>query len=551
MNKRKWLYLILPLIFTLTLLIQGCGTNTAQTPTTFSPTPSPASYQLTILHTSENHGHWEATEVSKVSQGGIARRATLVNKLRSDIPNTLLLDSGDVSQGTLYFTQYKGTEGRDFYNLLGYDAVVTGNHEFDAGPKSLAENFLNGAQFSVVVANMDFSREPSLAGKIPATVVKTVGGEKIGIFGLITEDVGITSSPGPNITVKDAIQSATESLTELNRQGINKTILLSHLGFPVDQELAAKVNGIDVIVSGHTDTLMGDPARLDPSLGKPVSAYPAVVNTPEGGRTLIVHDYIWGRLLGQLNVTFNGRGEITSWDGEPLFVDKNVADDPVVAQKLSELAKPLLDLKKQVIGQTTVNLDGRKATVRNQESNLGNLVADAALWITIKDKTQIALVNGGGMRASIPAGDISISQVLEALPFGNRLVQFDLTGADLMAALENGISTMEADPEASGGRFLQVSGLKFSADLKKPVGSRITEVLIGNTASGYKPLDKSAVYRIASLDYMLSGGDGYTMFKNGQNVRGGDVPEEQAVMDYLKANSPVSPTVEGRITTNN
>lgn len=107
---------------------------------------------------------------------------------------------------------------------------------------------------------------------------------------------------------------------------------------------------------------------------------------------------------------------------------------------------------------------------------------------------------------------------------------------------------MEADPEASGGRFLQVAGLKFRADLKNPVGSRVTEVLIGNESSGFKPLDKAAIYRIVTLDYMLGGGDGYTMFKNGKNVRGGDVPEEQAVMDYLKANSPVSPKVEGRIT---
>jgi 5'-nucleotidase len=144
--------------------------------------------------------------------------------------------------------------------------------------------------------------------------------------------------------------------------------------------------------------------------------------------------------------------------------------------------------------------------------------------------------------------DISISQVLEALPFGNRLIQFDLTGADVLSSLENGISTIEADPEASGGRFLQVAGLKFSADLEKPVGSRVKEVLIGTASTGYKPLDKAAIYRIASLDYMLSGGDGYTMFKNGKNIRGGDVPEEQAVMDYLKANSPVSPKVEGRIT---
>jgi len=214
---------------------------------------------------------------------------------------------------------------------------------------------------------------------------------------------------------------------------------------------------------------------------------------------------------------------------------------------LAELTRPLDALKKQVIGNTTVALDGRRATVRNQESNLGNMVADAMLWYTAQDKTTIALANGGGIRASINTGDISYSQVLEALPFWNRLVQVDLTGADLLAALENGISDIKADPEASGGRFPQVAGMKFSADLKKPAGSRVTEVLIGSTTSGYKPLDKAAVYRIVTLDFILGGGDGYTMFKNGRNVRGGDVPQEMAVIDYIKANSPVSPKVEGRI----
>ncbi len=547
MSKQRWSHIILSVILALTLLVVSCSTGTTPAPSTPALTPPSEPYKLTILHTSENHGHWDPVEVSKVSQGGIARRATLVEKVRGEVANTLLLDSGDISQGTLYFTQYKGAEGRDFYNLLGYDVVVTGNHDYDTGPKLLADNFLSGARFSVVVANMDFSREPLLAGKIPPFVVKTVGGEKVGIFGLVTDEVTVTSSPGPNVTMKDTTQSAREAVAGLSQQGVNKVILLSHLGFPADQDLAARVPGIDVIVSGHTDTLMGDPARLDPSLGKPAYPYPVVVNAPDGSHTLIVHAFTLGRLVGRLNLVFNGRGEIQSWDGEPIFVDKNIADDPAVTQKLAELARPLDELKKQVIGSTTVDLDGARATVRNQESNLGNMVADAMLWSTRQDRTQIAIANGGGIRTSINSGDISYSQVLEALPFGNRLVQVDLTGADLLAALENGISDIKADPEESGGRFPQVAGIKFSADLTKPAGSRVTEVLIGSRTSGYTPLDKAAVYRLVTLDFILDGGDGYTMLENGQNVRGGDVPQEMAVIDYIKANSPVSPKVEGRI----
>ena len=559
MNK-KWSYLTLPIATIFASLVISCAapTTPSNSRTTAPPAPqapsstptaaiSPQPYTLTILHTSENHGHWAPVEVSKVSEGGIARRATLVNRVRSEVANTLLLDSGDISQGTLYFTQYKGAEGRDFYNLLGYDAVVTGNHDFDLGPKMLAENLVNGAKFCVLAANVDFSTEPALSGKIQPAVIKTVGGEKIGIFGLVTEETAVTSSPGPNVKMMDPTQAAKDTVAALSRHGVNKIVLLSHLGFPADQELAAKVAGIDVVVSGHTETLMGDPAKIDASLGKPTLPYPVSVNNTSGGPTLIVHAFTWGRLVGRLNVVFNAAGELVGWDGEPVFVDKNITEDPVVAQKLADLTKPLDELKKQVIGQSMVDLDGRRATVRNQESNLGNLVADATLWATSRDKTQIALVNGGGIRASIPAGGISIAQVMEALPYGNRLVQLDLTGSDLMAALENGISTIDADPEKSAGRFLQVSGLKFSADLTRPVGSRITEVQIGTAVSGYAPLDRSAVYRIVTLDFMFGGGDGYTMFKNGQNVRGGDVPEEQVVIEFIKAHTPVSPQVEGRI----
>jgi 5'-nucleotidase len=509
------------------------------------PTPNAApDFQLTILHTSENHGHWEPVTVANVSQGGIARRATLIKKLRAENPNTLLLDSGDISMGTLYFVAYQMQEARDFYNLLGYDAVTLGNHEFDLGPKALADNFLSGAKFSIVSANVDYSREPRLAGRIPPHVVKTVGGEKIGIFGMVIDALPTSSNAGANIKMKDAAQTAKETVAELEKQGVNKIILLSHRGFADDRALAAQVDGVDVIVSGHTETLMGDAAKLDRSLGAPVAPYPTIVKSPNGGQVLIVHDFIWGRLLGKLDITFDDKGAITQFGGEPIFVDKNIADDPEVAQKLAELAKPLDDLKNQVIGKTTVDLEGDSRAIRTRETNLGNLVADAMLAATAMDKTQIAITNGGGIRTSIAAGDISYGKVLEVLPFGNRLVQFDLSGADVIAALENGLS------QPGGGRFPQVAGLRLSADINKPAGARVVDVQIGDEKSGYAPLDKNATYRVVTNDFMANGGDGYEMFKRGTNVNGGDVPLDQAMSEFIRAHSPLTLRVEGRINLN-
>ena len=531
------LFTVLTVVALLAALLLGMPVN-AQT----------GGYKLTVLHTNDNHGHWESFVVSNVPQGGIARRATLVKQLRAANPNTLLLDAGDVSQGTLYFVQYRTQEGRDFYNLLGYDAVAPGNHEFDLGSKVFADNFVSGAKFSIVLANVELANEPTLAGKIPPFVVKQVGGEKIGIFGMMTDDLPIDSNPGSNIQMKNAGETAKAAVADLEKQGVNKIILLSHRGYGPDLDLAAKVDGIDLIVGGHTDTLLGDPTKPDKSLGAPAGAYPTVVKTPNGGKTLVVQDFEFGRLLGKIDLTFDDKGEVTAYEGSPILVDSTIKDDPEVAKKLADLAKPLDDLKKQIIGKTTVDLIGDAQIIRNQETNLGNLVADAMLWATAMDKTQIAIANDGGIRRTIKTGDISYGDVLEILPFGNRLVQFDLTGADLLAALEHGISQVYAGG-GSAGRFPQIAGLKFSADLSKPVGSRVSAVQVGNAKDGFKPLDKNATYRIITNDFMAGGGDGYAMFKNGKNVNGGDVPMDQSLTDYIKClNAPVASQVEGRIT---
>lgn len=506
-------------------------------------------YTLTVLHTNDTHGHWEPMVYSNVSQGGIARRATLIKQLRAQNPNTLWVDAGDISQGTLYFVQYRQQEARDFYNLLGCDVVTPGNHEFDLGPQVFAENFVNGANFSSVLANVDLTNEPTLAGKLPPYVVKEIGGEKIGLFGMILDELVISTNIGPNVKMKDALKTAQAIVAELEKQGVNKIILLSHRGHLADLALAAKVDGIDLIVGGHSHTLLGDPAKLDKSFGAPFGPYPTVVQTPNGGKTLIAQAFEFGRNLGKLDLTFDAQGRVSAYAGAPIFVDSQLADDPQAAQKLAELAKPLDDLKKQVIGTTQVNLDGDRPMVRSRETNLGNLVADAMLWATAWDKTQIALMNGGGIRRSIAAGNITYGDVLEVLPFGNRLMAFDLSGADVLAALENGVSQIYAG--SAGGRFPQVSGIQFHVDLSKPVGARVADVQIGNAPRGFQPLDKNATYRIVTNDFMANGGDGYAMFKNGKNPYGGDVPIDQALADYIKyLNAPLNPQVEGRILIN-
>lgn len=499
-------------------------------------------YRLTIMHTSENHGHWEPF-TQTVSLGGIARRATLVKQIRDEAANSLLLDAGDISQGTLFFVQHRYREGAAFYNALGYDAAAIGNHEFDLGPKTFAENFVANVNFPLVSTNLDFSGEPLLAGKIPSSVVKTVGGEKIGLIGFTTEDVTFNTSMGPTIRVKSRLDSARGAVADLQRQGVNKIIALSHLGYPEDLRLAAAVDGIDVIVSGHTLTLLGDAAKLDKALGRPEGPYPTVVQSPSGSPVLIVHAYQWGELLGRLNVTFDAAGVPVKWDGDPIAVDSSIAPDPALEALVQQYAQPLTAARQSVIGRTAVDLDGQPRTVRSGESALGNLIADAMLDATRSDNVQVALMNGGGIRAGLKAGEITTGNVLEVLPFGNRLVQMDLKGADLLAALENGVSQVAQ----GAGRFPQVAGLRFAFDAKRAAGQRVTAVEIGTFAAGFRPLDPAATYRVVVNDFMAGGGDGYESLKLGGNVRGGDVPLDTTLLEYVKAHGTVDARVEGRI----
>ncbi len=499
-------------------------------------------YRLTILHTGENHGHWDPF-TQTVPMGGIAQRATLVKRVRAEGGNVLLLDSGDVSQGTLYFTQYHMSEGAAFYNAVGYDAVGIGNHEFDLGPRTFAENWVAQARFGIVSTDLSFAGEPLLAGKIPAYVVKTVGGEPIGILGFTTEDVTFSSSMGPTIRVKPRIEAARDAIELLHVQGVNKIVAVSHLGYGEDGKLAAAVDGIAVIVGGHTPTLLGDPAKLNPALGATMGPYPTAVRSPNGRPVLVVAASEWGKVLGRLDVTFDAAGTPVKWNGESIFVDSSVPADPAVEALRQQLAAPLTTVRQAVIGKAAADLDGSAQRLRSQEMPLGNLVADAMLDATRNDGVRIALMNGGGIRSGFKAGDVTVGQVLEALPFGNRLVQFDLKGNNLLAALENGVSRISD----GAGRFPQVAGLRFAFSAARPAGQRVTAVEIGGAATGYKPLELAAMYRIATNDFMAGAGDGYEIFKYGEARRGGDVPIDSIVVEYIRARGLIAPQVEGRI----
>jgi len=251
-----------------------------------------------------------------------------------------------------------------------------------------------------------------------------------------------------------------------------------------------------------------------------------------------------GRYLGKLDLVFDDEGVLVTneTEGELIFLDESIPDDPVTSAKLNEFAKALEEWKTTIVGEASVFLDGVRANVRTMETNLGNLICDATLERVESDGVEIAFQNGGGIRASINQGDVSIGDIISVLPFGNMIVNCDVTGQVIWDALENGVSRVEY----VDGRFLQVGGLRYKFDSSKPAGSRIVSVDIGNTDIEFVPIDLTATYRIAINEFNFGGGDGFD-FTSATDVTETGLLLSDALIDYFKAHSPVYVEIEGRI----
>ena len=484
-----------------------------------SAAPS-APVEITILHINDTHAHLE----------DVARRATLVKKVRDEVgtDKVLMFDSGDVFMGTPYFTLMKGQADLEFMNMLGYDAMTLGNHEFDNYEKTpqYLNDFVAKAGFPIVCSNIDFSKVPELRGKTAPYLIIEKNGQNFGVIGLLTEDTAEISDPGKNISIGYHVAAARQSVSMLQGKGINKIIALTHIGWDYDTELAKQVSGIDLIIGGHSHTLP--------------EVYPTVVGNKEP--TLVVQAEAYDKYLGRLDLAFDERGVIVKQSGA-LAVVKDAPEDAAYAAMLAKYQAPIDQLQKTMVGKTLVDLDAERTHVRTEETNFGNLVADAMLAKVSMLKAQMAIVNGGSIRITIPAGDISLGQLQTAIPFNNDMVVFDLSGEDLVAALENGVSKVE-DVE---GRFPQVAGMRFTWSYGAEPGTRIRSVEV-MTGDGYQPLDRSASYRIVTSRYMHEGGDGYAVFQKGTNVEYPGFVDYDLVREYIELNSPVSPKTEGRIT---
>ncbi|WP_228116141.1 bifunctional metallophosphatase/5'-nucleotidase [Fictibacillus phosphorivorans] len=515
--------------------------------------PKDKTFNLSIMHTNDSHARLD----------NVAKKVTAVKEVRAAKPDALLLDAGDVFSGTLYFNEFKGQADLEFMNLMDYDLMTFGNHEFDLGSspeghQALAD-FVKNAEFPFVSTNVNFSQDPLLKklykgysikpkdGNVYSSVMQRINGEYVGFIGLTTEETADISSP-EGVVFENYIKEAAKEVRLLQLFGVNKIVAITHLGYDDnpeydnDLELAKYVDGIDIIVGGHSHTQLDQPVVVDTN-------YKGKKKNP----TVIVQAYQYSDFLGTLDVQFDKKGKVVGQAGQLIKIADKAAD-PEAAELLKKYSSKIDELKNKPTGATAEKaLENPRSndvgpSVRSNETPLGNLITDGML-----DKAKeynkdvvMAFQNGGGIRAPINQGEITYGDVLTTLPFGNTLATMKLTGAEIKTALEHSVSQ---SPKESGG-FLHVSGMKFKFDSTKAAGSRVVSMEVKNADGTYTAIDTAKEYVIATNAFTAKGGDGYTVFADAYaqgRVTDLGASDWENLRDYVAKLVKVDPQVEGRI----
>jgi 5'-nucleotidase len=498
-----------PGVLLIALLVLGTFSVTAQQKTE-------CNVKVTLLQVNDVY---QFSPVDQGTKGGLGRILTLRKSIKQENPNTLLLMAGDTISPSVESITYKGAQMIDAWNSTGLDYATFGNHEFDFGPDVLKER-IRESKFGWVAANVIDKKTGRIFGDVPRFVIREFGGVKIGIFGIVLPETKTTSRPGPDVEFRNACDTAKEVVSEIHAGGAKVVVALTHLSMREDKELARCAN-VDVIIGGHEHTLLESLAG-----GAPI--FKMTSDARELGRI-------------DLNIS-QTTGELESIDWKVIPVGETTKEDPEFASVYKKYSSLLADLARPV-GRTSVALDARSAENRTRETNVGNFVADAFRKATAAD---VALINGGSIRADeiIRPGRLTMRDLLSILPFKNKLVKIEITGAVIRGALEHGVSRTAEDSQPGG--FPQVSGIRFSFDASRPAGSRVVDVKVNG-----QPLNDSRKYTLTTTTFIgLDGGDGYSIFKGAAVVLSPDKAplDSEAVRRVMTMQKLISPKVEGRVT---
>ncbi len=440
--------------------------------------------EIILVHTNDVHGR--VNDDSWSGTMGMATVKNIIDEIDKQYENTWLISAGDIFHGTTFATLEEGESVLNVMNFVGYDLMVPGNHDFDYGSDRLLE--LEAlADFPMITANIQYKADDS--DFMNPYVIHEFDGVKVGFFGLTSPETVYKTHPDNVATLNflDPIVQAQAMVDELGPQ-VDVIVLVAHVGIDestaiTTEDIANAVDGIDVIIDGHSHSTL---------------PHGMTVND-----TLIVSTGSYMRNLGVLSIVVQG-GQVVAKNSTLISSDYAAelgygADEEVQAY-IDDIVADQAVILDEVVGQTAVVLQGERDFVRTGETNLGDLITDAMIDVTGAD---IAITNGGGIRASIPVGNVTVGDIITVLPFGNIIVTKELTGQAVLDTLEYGTSSY---PNASG-KFPHVAGITFDININNEEGSRVENVMVNGV-----PLDLNATYVVATNDFLAAGGDGYTEF---------------------------------------
>ena len=524
--RRKVLSLLMAVVMTFSLAVTASAAE---------ETAQDLDGDIVILHTNDVHG----------AIAGYAKVAALKDAYEARGAYVLLMDAGDFIQGDPTVSTSEGATAVELMNLAGYDVVSLGNHEFDYGYQNL-KDLEADADFAILDANVLYNGSVAFEDNM---VFTTPAGTKIGVFGLDTPETATKAHPAKiqGVTFlagEDLYDCAQEQVDALTAEGCNYVICLGHLGIDDESvgnrsiDLLENVDGIDLFIDGHSHSTRADITAALTAASQAGDADISVDSSMVNGTVLTST----GTKLESVGVVTID-GENGSIDAATVSTADLTAEDADVAARAAAIQKEIDDEYGTVFAKTEVALNGeREPGNRTEETNLGDLITDALVWGAEREGTEVdaAVTNGGGIRASIAAGDITKKDINTVLPFGNTLSIVEVTGAELLEALE---ASTYCTPTSIGG-FPQVSGIEFTVDTTKAYdqgdlypgstyyGPKSIQRVTIQTVGG-EPFDEDATYTIATNDFMAAGGDTYYAFAAASVNYDLGLSMDEVVMDYI------------------
>jgi 5'-nucleotidase len=496
------------LVLLAALALAGCVAPDA----TRAAAPAPAVH-VTLLQINDAY---VLEPVDGGRRGGMARLATLVKRARAANPNTIFAHAGDAISPSPMSTILRGEQMIAVLNAVGVDVATFGNHEFDFGPDVLRRR-MRESRFLWLSANVRERATGAPFGLAARERMLSVGGLRVGLFGLTTAETATTSAAGPAIEFLEPIEAGRVAAMALRRSGAHVVVGVTHQHMRADRALAAGAD-VDVVLGGH---------EHDPLVA-------------EEGKALITKAGSDARYLVQVDLWLRPDGALVERSWAFHEVSARVPEDPDVAAVVRRYGDRLNRELDTVVGQTTAPLEARRTALRTQETNLGNFITDA---MRARLEADVAVLNGGGVRTDriVPAGPLTKRDVHALLPFTNAVMKLAVSGARLRETLEQGLAGLER----GGGGYLQLSGLRVTYDPQQPIGQRVVTVEVNGA-----PLDPAQIYTLAVVDYVAGGGDGITALRDARvlvdAVSGPQLAD--VVLDAIVSGGTISPKIDGRLT---